>query len=686
MNGNPLGDITAEKDHKMLKEAFLETADYKTIVESPERCVVVGRRGTGKSALTFKLNEYWKSQKKTFIITITPEEDQIIGLRDLISLFGEKFTHIKAGSKIIWHYAIYMEIISWIVFHYKYKRIIDTGSIQGHLDFWSKQGGSLTYKTRKKIAEAIDRESTPQTIVADLAVNLELSLLKDIIKEALDKSNIKIFILVDKVDEGYSPDNLGIALIDGFLQTIIDINSYFPGKLNALIFIRDNIYRAISLLDQDFTRNIEAYILRLHWDEYNLFNLVCNRIRVAFNDNTENNGRLWNKFTARKMKGRDGFKLALRLTLYRPRDILVLLNNAFLRANGQERKEIILEDIDHSSTAISENRLNDLHKEYDTIFPSLDLFTMSFSGTSPYLTYAESSEKIQPILDVDSHSAEKQRDVVIFESPLQVIQRLYSVGFLGIKEKKNNSYIFCHDGRAPNKEITKSDNFLIHPCYWLALNISEQSLNPDETEEIFDEYDIEISSISEEQRKKRIGTLLTELDNIPQGTKGAYDFESWCLQAIKIIFAGSLCNIEHHPNKNGLQQRDIVATNLCTTPVWKRIFNDYNSRQIIFEIKNFAELEAQEYRQVNSYLSGLYGNMAFIICRDNEDNLKSGKDLNWAKELYFEHKKIVIKLSEKFLTKHLSKQRSPQKHDAPNKALNKLIDRYIRQYLIVKAK
>jgi len=511
--------------------------------------------------------------------------------------------------------------------------------------------------------------------------------LTGIVLKAINDSHVNIYILVDSVDEGYSPDNLGVALIDGFLQTVIDINSYFDSTLNSLIFIRDNIYRAISLSDQDFTRNIEAYILRLHWDEYNLFNLVCNRIRVAFNDSTENNLRLWNKYTARELKGRDGFKIALRLTLYRPRDILVLLNNAFLHAaKGQERKEIILEDIEHSSKTISENRLNDLHKEYDSIFPSLDLFTKSFSGLSPYLTYDNSCKNIQPILDNDNHRAGKQRDIVIFESPLQVIQRLYSVGFIGIKEDKSNSYIFCHDGRAPNKEINELSKFLVHPCYWLSLNISEQSLNPEESEEIYDEYDIEISSITEEQRNKRIGALLSEFDKIPLGTKGAYDFENWCLKAIKIIFAGSLCNIEIHPNKNGLQQRDIVATNLCPTPVWKRIFNDYQSRHIVFEIKNFEELGSQEYRQMNSYLSGLYGNFGFIICRDNEDNLKSDKDLRWARELYFEHKKIIIKLSGKFLTKHLSKQRSPQKHDAVNKALNKLIDRYTRQYLIIKAK
>lgn len=686
MKGNPLGDITAENDERMLREAFLETADYKTIMESPDRCVIVGRRGTGKSALTYKLKEIWEKQPKSHVITIKPEEDQIIGLRDLIVFFGEKFTHINAGSKIIWRYAIFLEMATWFSSHYKYKRHIDTSSINTHIEFWIKTKGSFTSKARKKLSEVIDKNETPQTIIANLAEGLDIILIKDVLEKAINSSGINVYILVDSVDEGYSPDNLGIALIDGFLQTVIDINSFFGEKVNSLMFIRDNIYRAISLFDQDFTRNIEAYIVRLHWDEYNLFNLVCNRIRVAFGDTTENNLRLWNKYTARELQGKDGFKIALRLTLYRPRDILVLLNNAYLHAKGKDRKEIILEDIEHSSKTISENRLNDLHKEYDSIFPSLDLFTRSFSGLSPYLTYDISSEIILKILEKDTYVADKQRDIVIFETPVEVIQRLYSVGFIGIKEKVSNSYVFCHDGRAPNKEINELSNFIIHPCYWLALNIADQALDSLETEEIYDEYDIEISSISEEQRNKRIGTLLTDLDKIPLGQKGAYDFESWCLSAIKIIFAGALCNIEMHPNKNGLQQRDIVATNLCTIPVWKRIFNDYGSRQIIFEIKNFEDLGSQEYRQMHSYLSGTYGNFGFIVCRDNEDNLTTGKDLDWARELYFEHKKIIVKLSGKFLIKHLSKQRNPQKHDVVNKSISNLIDRYIRQYLIIKAK
>lgn len=55
---NPFGDTTAENDKKMLGSAFIETADFRTLIETDDRTIVVGRRGTGKSALFIQLNEH----------------------------------------------------------------------------------------------------------------------------------------------------------------------------------------------------------------------------------------------------------------------------------------------------------------------------------------------------------------------------------------------------------------------------------------------------------------------------------------------------------------------------------------------------------------------------------------------------------------------------------------------------
>ncbi|MCF7482585.1 ATP-binding protein [Vibrio sp. J1-1] len=681
MKGNILGDIRAENDTRMLEAAYYESADYKALVESYDRPIVVGRRGTGKSALAFKLKKHWESKPRTITLSVSPDEEQIIGLRDLFNLFGENYLHVKAGTKMAWRYAMYMEVVTDLANHYKFKSNLDAQPIAHHIAGWGPKRRNISSKIRKKLQSLLRTEQTPQSRIADLADLLELDLLEEVILDALDKSKVQYVIFADRLDEGYSPDNLGVAIIDGFVQSVIDIKTKLEEKVVAFAFVRDNIYRAISKLDPDFTRNIEGQSLRLHWDEYSLFNLVCNRIRVAYEVDIENNTKIWGRFTARELKGREGFRAALKLTLYRPRDILVLLNEAFLRANSQGRQEIILEDIESTAKTISQNRLYDLHKEYEQIFPSLEEFTSAFYGSSSEVSGDIALQLISNVLKKDSLGREKQRDIFLFENSSQVLQRLYSVGFIGIHNEQSASFVFCHDGKDPDREFSENIRLLIHPCYWLSLSTTQAELKLDEAEDINDEYDIEVTSISDDQRKQRIGALLEEVKNIPEGKSGAYDFESWVLKALKIVFAGSLTNIEAHPNKNALQQRDMVATNLGESAFWMRVLQDYKSRQVIFEVKNYRELGAAEYRQVNSYLANDYGNIAFIICRDFDSNLSKGRELNWTKELFSEHRKIVIKLSFKFLEKHLRKARSPQKHNAADKELNSLLDMYIRQYL-----
>ena len=687
MKGNILGDIRAENDTAMLDRAFLETSDYKTLLESLDRCVIIGRRGTGKSALVHKLNQYWHDQEKTFVVVVTPEEDQIIGLRGLLNVFGDNFVHIKAGAKIAWRYSLYMEIITRVSGHYKLQKFIDQSKLSSHIAEWGGTHKDVSTKLRNKLRKILKKDISAEENIADLSSNLRLDDVETGLHDIFKRCNHKFILLIDRLDEGYTPDGMGVALVDGFVQAVIDLNTKFPDNVRGLVFLRDNMYRSISISDPDFTRNIEGQVLRLHWDDYGLFNLVCNRLRVAYNNDQENNARLWNSYSARELRGREGFRFALRLTLYRPRDILVLLNNSFLHAANRNREKIIVEDIESSAKSISENRLHDLHKEYESIFPALNIFTSAFTSGPPKITINSAQKIIDTVLLKDNYGVEIQRDIVIFENSIQVLQRLYGIGFIGIYDNGASSFVFCHDGRDPAKEILADSKLMIHPCYWLALNLTEKTLDLDQADDIYDEYDIEISSISEEQRQSRIGRIIEEIKGIDHGKSDCHSFEEWCLQAIKLIFAGALSNVELHPNKNGRQQRDIVATNMASIPVWNRILQDYGTRQVVFEIKNYADLEENEYRQINTYLSNDYGKMGFIITRAQNNNLERGKELDWAQELYFNQgKKIVIKLSERYLLKHLSKLRSPQKHDASNIELNKLIDTYIRKYLIIKAK
>lgn len=111
---NPLGDTTAENDDKMLSNAFIETPDFRTLIESDDRTVVVGRRGTGKSALFINLKKHWIKDKKVITLTFSPEDTEIIGFRSLLRPFSNSFVLSRAATKMLWRYAMLMEVASYI--------------------------------------------------------------------------------------------------------------------------------------------------------------------------------------------------------------------------------------------------------------------------------------------------------------------------------------------------------------------------------------------------------------------------------------------------------------------------------------------------------------------------------------------------------------------------------------------
>jgi len=687
---NILGDLRAEYDHKMLDAAFYESPDYRSLIETGDRAVIVGRRGTGKSALFYRLKNHWSKAERTTVITIAPEDYETISLHGVLNPFKNRINLVRAAAKLSWRYALIIEIGCALRNHFKFSSLNGITTLITHTRDWNKQTGSVTSKMREKIAPLFPETANPDLLIGELANKLQINKLAEELQIALSELKQKIYILIDRLDEGYEANELGIGLVDGFLHASIEINRAFP-NVKAFMFIRDNIFRTIAKYDADYSRQIEGQVIRLHWDEYHLLNLIANRIRVAFNLTDESSLDIWNQKTCRQLSGRDGFRHCLRLTLYRPRDLLVLMNNAFYHAFQHGQEAIHEGNIENSAKEISESRFADLIKEYSSIFPGLEKLTGAFANGQGLWSSPEIASLLTNVATAIDLSPEETQHFAIIGLPDGGIQALYSIGFLGIKDPVAARFRFCHDGNQTKLETNDKAEYLVHPCYWRALNIHGSDLNSDATEEvppaiteIHDEFDIEVSSKTPEIRKHRIGQIIAALQQIPNGIDGAQKFEEWCHQAITILFAAGLSNIEQKPNKDATQRRDIVARNQAKTDAWKRILTDYGARQVLFEVKNYSDLGPTEYRQMISYLVRDYGTIGFIITREQDEALRKDKDLTWVKEIYFEHKKLVVKLTGTWLAKYLSKARNPQKHDAADKALGGLLDTYQRLYLSLK--
>jgi hypothetical protein len=377
----------------------------------------------------------------------------------------------------------------------------------------------------------------------------------------------------------------------------------------------------------------------------------------------------------------DGFRQCLRLTLYRPRDILALLNEAFYRAARVNRTQITLDDIAITAKQISADRLDDLLKEYSAIIPSLALLVNAFAGGIPDFNLADARRLLSPVLQAGNVDPIVQQDLFLHETVEDAVRSLYSIGFIGLKDEASGAFGFCHDGKSVDRSLTEADTLLVHPCYWMALNFSRDVLAPQEAEEINDEYGIHILPAVPVVRREKIEHVRATLVSIPTGKDGEAQFEEWGLRAVRLAFSGYLRNIEFHPNGAAPQRRDVVGTNFTDKPVWRMLRERYGVEQALFEIKNYDALGPTEFRQMLSYLSGDYGKAGFFLTRAADVTVSKGAELNWIRELYDKHKVLAVKLSANWLAGLLERAAEPGKFDIVEAQLGKLVDNYVRLYV-----
>lgn len=677
---DPIGDGRAEHDHNMLDQAFYEWSDYKALLSDSTRYVVVGRRGTGKSALVYRLGQHWKNERR-FCIEVVPNEEELIGFRSVASLLGNTVAMIRAGVKNLWKYALALELTEALSRYYKTSDAIKQSPLlRDHLKRWQAFSGGPFSKLRRAHYEWLKEQDCPETRIGELADRLQVNAVVNELGRVLSQSGKTGVILIDRLDEGWHPDIIGIGVVDGLVYGTGELREALAQSLHAFVFLRDNIYRSIQAADNDFSRNVEPKVLRLHWDPQELMYMATARIKVALKIDKESEVKTWNSCTANELHGISGFRRCLRHTLYRPRDVIALLNSGFYQAQKQQRTTLTEADIEVAAQAISKSRLDDLEKEYNSVFPGLRILISQFNATKTKVSAKEVQEFFKIALKRDDLLPEERQHLTILFENFNGVFALYSIGFLGIRNDLSKTFVFCHDGRQPSKTVTNESELVVHPCYWPALGKTEIAEDGNFAEEIFDEYEVTIYSADADQRSQILGRTISDLNSIPFANEGAGQFEEWCKQAISFCFSTQLSNVELHPNKDAPQRRDVVGTNQGNSSVWRRIVEDYKSRQIVFEIKNFETLTIKEFRQVHGYLGKEYGKLAFIICRAKNLELDGNESAAFREFYRSESGHMIVKLTANWFCTALSKLRSPQKHDFADMQLSKLLDEYIRVY------
>jgi hypothetical protein len=681
MSINIFGSPRAEADGKMLDHAFVRTQDYEVLTNTRDFNYVVGRRGTGKSALYLKLIEHIRSEKKGYVFSYVPKDYEQLSLRNKILEMKADYPIARSIARVAWRVSLLMELIKNLKTHYKYKQL----SSKDYLDYFSDRHHDVmalsTFNKVLKIVSICCGDKAAMDVPGEIARQFDVERLNDEVEAVIRDIGSPYFLLFDGLDDGWSPEPISTAVLGGLAICVSDFRER-NSDVCVLLFFRDNIFRSLQYFDPDFSRHIEGSTLRLAWDDHSLFQLICDRLRVALGiKDMESDNRVWNRIVSGDLKNINGFKACLNYTLFRPRDIIVLLNETYSIGHRAGRDTMIGSDIEMSSKQVSKNRIMDLVKEYQDVFPGLSILIDSFNGQAAYRPYQAVVDHLGGVIEYAEYSRVGESDFALFGSGEECFFALYSVGFIGLEKKDSGALHFCHDGSPAEISAERTDQkTCIHPCYWKALNVQSEVLNQDVRIDVYDDVDASKNDSVGDQRTRRLGQIVAELPRVDEGNADASKFEEWVLNAVRILFSGKIANAELHANEEGIQRRDIIGTIVTNDGFWGGINKDYGVRDIVFEVKNFSEMKLDNYRQALSYSGKSYGKFVIIVNRSPLEHL-SNLEQGWVKEFWYQHEVLILTLPAPMLSRCISKLRTRERFDYVEDKLIKRLAQYRRSYL-----
>lgn len=593
-------------------ELFVATpSTLSSLDPDGQNCFYIGRRGAGKTAITFEVQR--KFQRCIHIIP------QIFDLLTLPLEHEEFFDTRQRPFKSLMHSmerALVDEVVkAWaeagiFKFDRSYDHIKRERGLIEDCDFDSR-----ILNLTEEIFEAYTKEN-------DKLWLRQINRSKQIIQEAnsiATNGSYDYIILVDRLDESWDGSESAIICLMALMHAAVRLRAS-SNFIRPYIFIRENIYDRIRAVDNEFSR-LETSSVFLEWSERKLIELVERRLVRPFNTKPKLGGEAWSYFFEEDAKEPSSARV-MKLCQHRPRDVLMLCSYAIDNAINDGNEKITHQDLDDASIRYSTSRLKDLGDEFAENYPNVSLVLEYFYGLGNQFTVNAIEDFIQKLLINESIAKHCKDWLFDHTTPYRFVEVLYGIGFLGIKRKGRTHY--KESGKDSNAKPAFDNNtiFEIHPTYHEALN-----LRPVLISDLKDEVMLKNEGILEEipesfqldDYKMTLEDVLKQLKELPVGRDGAKEFEEVVGNIIKLCFFRSLTNV--HASERTVDNttiRDWVASNRATGGFWEMVRNKYGATQIVWECKNYSDLRADDFHQLQYYMSDTFGRFGIIVFRGDE--------------------------------------------------------------------
>ena len=470
-----LGDLAAENEIKALDSYFIPTAQYHKTKQGHAR-LVVGRKGTGKSALFYSLRSTFRPLKTHLVLDLRPEGHQLVKLREFVlaGLSGGYQQHLLTA---FWNYLLIVEIAYQIAkhegtLHYRDLRLRNafdriTEEFPDETDEEQADFSERLLRLVDEITERRNQMAEPQSNadITQLVYSRQIRELVDALTEYLSTSRRSVWILIDNLDKGWPIHSVlpeDISILRSLLEATRKLERQFESRgveLHSVTFIRNDIYQYLIL--EPAERGKETAAL-LDWNDSEVFKqLLARRMSSGLKEDMDFD-TLWTQFFPSHVKGEESFQFILNRTLMRPRELLRFVRECIDVGLNRKRQKLTEEDIIQAEKGYSSDALVDVCLEMRDVNARFGDVPYAFIGSNVVLSRADATKRLE---DAGIQSSE-------ISYALEILLWFGVIGIYLDDEEERFSYQFEHDTTMLTAGVSHYA-YCIHPAFRVALGCSD---------------------------------------------------------------------------------------------------------------------------------------------------------------------------------------------------------------------
>jgi hypothetical protein len=474
------GHIAAEEEANELINYFVETQGYADLVEDPRKILVVGRKGSGKSAIYLALQDRFEGRAHGLNLNNYPWAVHK-ELRDESG--ADDYAYVNT-----WLYMVLIELAKRILqysrperyrlFDPMWWRLRFSANLRKLRRFLKQNYGTLApsfvellvnraRSIRRLNIKGFGAESHESGDVrAELitSVNVVTKDLQELVLHEL-AGDRPTYILFDQLDRGWDNTREFREMLIGLILAARHLtrNARSLGKeLHVVLFLRSDIYARLRFEDKN---KIFPDVITLRWNAANLKSMINRRIEVS-------SGRRWEGVvTSDRMRRRmRPFDYIIKRTMLRPRDLICFCNRAQREALRAGHSIIESEDIYRGETSYSEHMKREFQDEtrgdyqdeeyIDKLFDVLRAIQVERFSTDTFVeAYLEHHADGMP------------------EDPMTVLEYLIDLSVLGVYDiggRYGGSRYLYRYKVTPEAEIDpEGKDLVVHPSLKHALDLIE---------------------------------------------------------------------------------------------------------------------------------------------------------------------------------------------------------------------